>query len=99
MLSWNYGDISSWKGDSTSRTLIISSHQAPASDVIGDIEIRVEDPDGENPQVKATGRVAYTSPLFHRGNDMMGFLYNNQIQLRNPIHLNQVLQYCLGRRQ
>lgn len=59
----NYGDISNWKGDSTSRTLIISSHQVPASDVIGDIEIRVEDPDGENPQVKSTGRVAYTSLL------------------------------------
>ena len=59
----NYGDISSWKGDSASRTLTISSHQVPASEVIGDIEIRVEDPDGENPQVKSTGRVAYTSPL------------------------------------
>ena len=59
----NYGDISTWKGDSTSRTLTISSYQAPASDVIGDIEIRVEDPDGESPQVKSTGRVAYTSPL------------------------------------
>jgi type II secretory pathway pseudopilin PulG len=59
----NYGDISSWKGDSTSRTLTISSYQAPASEVIGDIEIIVEDPDGENPQVKSTGRVAYTSPL------------------------------------
>jgi hypothetical protein len=59
----NYGDISSWKGDSTSRILTISSHQVPASEVIGDIEIRVEDPDGENPQVKSTGRVAYTSPL------------------------------------
>jgi len=59
----NYGDISTWKGDSTSRTLIISSYQAPASEVIGDIEIRVEDPDGENPQVRSTGRVTYTSSL------------------------------------
>jgi type II secretory pathway pseudopilin PulG len=59
----NYGDISTWKGDSTSRTLIISSYQAPASEVIGDIEIRVEDPDGDNPRVKSIGRVAYTSPL------------------------------------
>jgi len=59
----NYGDIATWKGDSTSRTLTISSYQAPASDVIGDIEIRIEDPDGENPQVKSTGRVAYTSTL------------------------------------
>ena len=59
----NYGDISSWKGDSTIRTLTISSYQAPASEVIGDIEIWVEDPDGENPQVKSTGHVAYTSSL------------------------------------
>ncbi len=59
----NYGDISSWKGDNTSRTLTISSHQAPANDVIGDIEIRVEDPDGENPRVRSTGRVVYTDSL------------------------------------
>jgi hypothetical protein len=43
--------------------LTISSYQAPASEVIGDIEIWVEDPDGENPQVKSTGRVAYKSSL------------------------------------
>ena len=36
----NYGDISTWKGDSTSRTMTISSYQAPASEVVGDIEIR-----------------------------------------------------------
>ncbi|NIO48076.1 MAG: hypothetical protein GTN73_01355 [Candidatus Aminicenantes bacterium] len=59
----NYGDISTWKGDSTSRTLTISSYQAPASEVIGDIKIRIEDLEGENPQVRSTGRVAYTSPL------------------------------------
>lgn len=59
----NYGDISTWKGDSTLRTLTISSYQAPASEVIGDIEIMVEDPEGENPRVKSTGRVAYSSPL------------------------------------
>jgi hypothetical protein len=59
----NFGDISTWKGDSELRTLTISSYQAPASEVIGDIEIWVEDPDGENPQVKSTGRVAYTSSV------------------------------------
>jgi hypothetical protein len=63
----NYGDISSWKGDSTSRTLTISSYQAPSSEVVGDIEIRIEDPDGENPQVKSTGRVAYTVGLERSG--------------------------------
>ncbi len=60
---FNYGDISTWKGDSTLRTLTISSYQAPASEVIGDIEIWVEDPDGQNPQVKSTGRVAYKSSI------------------------------------
>ncbi|NIM59761.1 MAG: hypothetical protein GTO16_12600 [Candidatus Aminicenantes bacterium] len=60
---FNYGDISTWKGDSELRTLTISSYQAPASEVIGDIVIWVEDPDGENPQVKSTGRVAYTGSI------------------------------------
>jgi hypothetical protein len=59
----NHGDISSWKGNSRVRILTISSYQAPASDLIGDIEIRVVEPDGENPQVRSTGRVAYTDSL------------------------------------
>ena len=59
----NHGDISIWKGDSNLRRLTISSIQAPEGNVIGDIEIRVEEPDGENPVVKSTGRVAYTSAL------------------------------------
>ena len=56
----NHGDISSWKGNSKLRMLTISSIQAPEVNVIGDIEIRVEKPDRENPVVKSTGRVAYT---------------------------------------
>ena len=59
----NHGDISSWKGNGMVRTLTISSYQAPDSDVIGDIEIKVVDPDGENPQVRSTGLVAYTDSL------------------------------------
>lgn len=59
----NHGDISSWKGNSKLKMLTISSIQAPEVNVIGDIEIRVEEPDGENPVVKATGRVAYTDSL------------------------------------
>ena len=59
----NHGDISSWKGNSKLRMLTISSIQAPEVNVIGDIEIRVEEPDGENPVVKSTGRVTYTESL------------------------------------
>jgi len=59
----NHGDISGWKGNSKFRMLTISSIQAPEVNVIGDIEIRVEEPSGENPVVKSTGRVAYTDSL------------------------------------
>ncbi len=59
----NHGDISSWEGNSQVRTMTISSTQAPEVNVIGDIEIRIEEPDGENPVVKATGMVAYTDSL------------------------------------
>lgn len=59
----NHGNISGWKGNSKFRMLTISSIQAPEVNVIGDIEIRVEEPDGENPVVKSTGRVAYTDSL------------------------------------
>ena len=59
----NYGDISNWKGNSKLRTLTISSYKAPEGSVTGDIEIKVEEPGGENPVVKSTGRVAYISSL------------------------------------
>jgi Tfp pilus assembly protein PilX len=54
----NYGDISTWDGDSSLRTMTISSFQTPDGNVIGDIEIRVEAPDGDNPVVSSSGRVA-----------------------------------------
>ena len=54
----NYGDILTWDGDSSLRTMTISSFQTPDGNVIGDIEIRVEDPDGDNPVVSSSGRVA-----------------------------------------
>ena len=59
----NHGDISVWKGNSNLRRLTISSIQAPEGNVIGDIEIRIEGPDGDNPVVKSTGRVVYTGSL------------------------------------
>ncbi len=54
----NYGDISTWAGDSSLRTMTISSFQTSDGNVIGDIEIRVEDLDGDNPVVSSSGRVA-----------------------------------------
>ncbi len=58
----NYGDISSWTGDDTLRTMSISSLQASGGKVIGDIEIRVVEPDADDPIVESTGRVTYTGP-------------------------------------
>jgi len=54
----NYGDITTWAGDSALRTMTISSFQTSDGNVIGDIEIRVKDPDGDNPVVSSSGRVA-----------------------------------------
>ncbi len=54
----NYGDITTWDGDSSLRNMTISSFQTPDGNVIGDIEIRVEDPDGEYPVISSLGRVA-----------------------------------------
>jgi hypothetical protein len=55
----NHGDISTWSGDSSLRTMAISSFQAAGENVIGDIEIKVTDPEGENPMVEASGTVAH----------------------------------------
>ncbi len=64
----NYGDISTWVGDSSLRTMGISSFQTPDGKVIGDIEIRVEDPDGDNPVVSSAGRVALVeSRVLYKG--------------------------------
>jgi hypothetical protein len=54
----NYGDITTWAGDDTMRTMDIASFQTAGGHVIGDIEIKVEDPDGDNPVVLSSGRVA-----------------------------------------
>ncbi len=56
----NYGDISGWSGDSSLRTMTISSLQASGGNVIGDIDIRIEDPNGENPVISSSARVALT---------------------------------------
>jgi hypothetical protein len=59
----NHGNISSWQGNSQVRTMTISSFQDLKGQVMGDVEIKVERPDGNNPVVESTGRVAYTDSL------------------------------------
>lgn len=56
----NYGDISTWGGDSSLRTKAITSFQASGGNVIGDIEISVHDPEGLTPVVESTGKVILT---------------------------------------
>lgn len=58
-----YGDISSWNGDSNLRTFSISSFQASDGIAIGDIDINITDPEGENPIIDATGKVPYINTL------------------------------------
>ena len=53
----NYGDVSGWEGDSSLRTLTISDFQSSNGNVMGDIEINVIDPEGENPVIESTGSV------------------------------------------
>ena len=53
----NKGDISTWSGEDDLRTLTISSLQSSNGDVIGDIQIRVLSPEGENPVIESTGSV------------------------------------------
>lgn len=59
----NYGDISSWSGDSTLRIMTISDFQTPEGQVIGDIEIKVIDPEGECPVIESRGKVAYSGSV------------------------------------
>jgi hypothetical protein len=55
----NYGDISSWTGDDTLRTMGISSFQAAGGNVIGDVGIKVVDPTADHPIVESKGTVSY----------------------------------------
>jgi len=59
----NHGNILTWGGDDTLRTLSLSSFQAFDGSVIGDIDIRVVDPLGTHPVIEATGTVPYSSSL------------------------------------
>jgi Tfp pilus assembly protein PilX len=56
----NYGDISSWSGTSSERTLSISNFTAAGGTVIGNIATTVYDPAGMAPAIESTGTVAFS---------------------------------------
>jgi hypothetical protein len=64
MWELNFGDILTWDGDSSLRTLDILSFQASSGDVIGDIEIEVYNPESKKPLIKSRGKVDYSDSAF-----------------------------------
>ena len=59
----NSGDISGWSGTSSLRTMNIASFQTADGNVIGSIDIRVEEPEGDNPVIESTGSVPHIGTL------------------------------------
>lgn len=59
----NFGNISTWSGDDNERTKSISSFQTSSGDVIGDIEIRIQNPTANTPFIQATGRYPFRGNL------------------------------------
>jgi len=59
----NHGDITTWPGDSSSRTMTLTDFQASGGKVIGDVEITVTEPESDNPVVESIGKVAYSDTL------------------------------------
>jgi len=55
----NYGDISTWSGDSTARTLTLSSVQTSGGDAVGDIVISISNPESSSPVVESTGKIPF----------------------------------------
>jgi len=57
----NEQNTSTWSGDADLRTMTISDFQSSDGNVMGDIQISIADPEGENPVIEATGSVAVGS--------------------------------------
>jgi len=55
----NHGDISIRSGDQSFRMMALDSIQSSGGQEIGDILVVNEDPEGENPVVKSTGKVSF----------------------------------------
>ena len=60
----NFGDILTWDGDSTLRTMNILSFQTPGGVVMGDIEIKVYNPESKTPLVESQGKVSFSDTAF-----------------------------------
>jgi hypothetical protein len=58
---FNRGDILSWSGDEDFRALTLSDFQTSNGTVMGNIEISITDPEGDNPVIEATGSVTHGS--------------------------------------
>ena len=56
----NFGDITTWDGDAALRTMTITSFQTPSGNVVGDIEIKVHNPETKTPLIEATGILSYS---------------------------------------
>ena len=59
----NFGNISTWSGDDNERTKSISSFLTSMGDVIGDIEIEVQNPTANTPIIQAIGRYPFRGNL------------------------------------
>jgi Tfp pilus assembly protein PilX len=59
----NYGSIASWAGESTLKTLSLSSVAAAGGTVVGAVSVQVANPASDNPVVTATGSVPWTGAL------------------------------------
>jgi hypothetical protein len=60
----NFGDILTWDGDSTLRTMSILSFQTPSGVVMGDIEIKIYNPESKTPLVESQGKVSFSDQAF-----------------------------------
>ncbi len=56
----NFGDITTWDGDSSLRTLTVTSFQTPSGNIAGDFEIKVYNPETKQPVVESRGLVSYS---------------------------------------
>ena len=56
----NYGNISTWSGTPSQRTLAMSGVQASGGAVVGNIAVTVFNPGAANPVIESTGTVAWT---------------------------------------
>ncbi|KPJ68254.1 hypothetical protein AMJ44_06815 [candidate division WOR-1 bacterium DG_54_3] len=59
----NSGDVYTWSGSSSLRTMNIASFLTSDGETMGSIDIQIEDPEGDTPVVQSTGKVPYIGTL------------------------------------